>query len=72
MFSYPAQRAKPEDSDSDENVGEEDALENERKFQEKLKKNRKQPRNTRQGISAEVYGQFNKKKTFVAPVVEKN
>ena len=33
---------------------------------------RSQPRNTRQGISAEVYGQFNQKQTFVPPVVPKN
>jgi len=32
----------------------------------KLQENKKKNRNSRQGISAEVYGKFNKRESFIA------
>jgi len=40
-----------------------------RKFQEKLKQKKHMKKISRQGISAEAYGAFNKKQQFVPKVI---
>jgi len=57
-------------SDSEED-SEEAQVEFLKKLEEKKKK-KQDKKNSRQGISAEVFGQFNKKASFVAKVIEKD
>lgn len=57
---------------SDDENSDEDKEEMNRKFQEKLKQRKNFKKMSRQGISAEVYGAFNKKQEFVPKMIEKS
>ena len=66
------QKEQETESDSENSLDDEDREEIDKKFQMKLQENKKKNRNSRQGISAEVYGQFNKRESFIPTVVEKD